>query len=123
MPVGSDRWTAIPLDQGYHVVLDGILFADRHEAMLAGLHRDHRGRSCFYYLDVPLAETLRRHATRPQAAEFGADQMREWYRPRDLLAAVAEQVIPAASTLPETVALILADTGLLEAPGRDTTAG
>jgi guanylate kinase len=27
-------------------------------------------------LDVSIAETLRRHATRPQAAEFGADDMR-----------------------------------------------
>jgi predicted kinase len=118
-----DQVARYSLDQGYHVVLDGILYADRYEAMLTGLQRDHRGRSRFYYLDVPLAETLRRHATRPQAAEFGADQMREWYRPRDLLATVAEQVIPAASTLPETVALILADTGLLAVPGRDTTAG
>lgn len=30
--------------------------------MLAGLKRDHLGVSCFYYLDVCLDETLRRHA-------------------------------------------------------------
>jgi predicted kinase len=108
------------LDQGYHVVLDGILYADRYEEMLAGLRRDHRGRSCFYYLDVPLDETLRRHATRPQAAEFGAAQLRDWYRARDLLASVRERVIPEASTLQETVDRILAETQLLGA-GRDTT--
>ena len=48
------------LDQGYHVVLDGILHAARYEQMLAGLHRDHLGISCFYYLDVSIEETLRR---------------------------------------------------------------
>jgi hypothetical protein len=31
------------LDQGYHVVLDGILYADRYERMLAGLQQDHPG--------------------------------------------------------------------------------
>lgn len=67
------------LDHGYHVVLDGIFYADRSEPMLDGLRRDHLGRSCFYYLDVPWAETVRRHATRPQAAEFGVDDMRGWY--------------------------------------------
>jgi predicted kinase len=110
-----DQVARYSLDHGYHVVLDGILYADRYEPMLAGLQRDHQGRSRFYYLDVPLAETLRRHATRPQAAEFGPEQLREWYRPRDLLATVAEQVIAAGSTLQETVDLIQADTQLLAA--------
>jgi predicted ABC-type ATPase len=93
------------------------------KSTVAAALRDACGRGVAWVSQDLMAETLGRHATRPQAAEFGADQMREWYRPRDLLAVIAEQVIPAASTLPETVALILADTGLLEAPGRDTTAG
>jgi hypothetical protein len=54
-----------------------------------------------------------RHATRPQAAEFGSAEMRGWYRPRDLLTAVRERVIPEASTLPETVNTILAESRLL----------
>jgi predicted kinase len=101
------------LDQGYHAVLDGILYADRYEQMLAGLQRAHLGLSCFYYLDVTMDETLRRHALRPQASEFGPDDMRSWYRPRDLLASVQEHVIPETSTIEQTVALILEDTQLL----------
>ena len=100
------------LDHGYHTVLDGILRADAHEPMLAGLKRDHLGPTWFYYLDVALDETLRRHATRPQASEFGADDMRRWYRPRDLLTAIQERVIPETSTLRQTVSLILADAKL-----------
>jgi hypothetical protein len=53
--------TRYSLESGYHVVLDGIFYADRYEPMLA---RDHRGVSRFYYLDVSTEETLRRHATR-----------------------------------------------------------
>lgn len=109
-----DLVTRYSLDSGYHVILDGILYADHYEPMLAGLARDHSGLSRFYYLDVAFAETLRRHATRPQAAEFGPDDMRDWYRPRDLLGAVRECVIPESSTLPGTVALILAETQLLQ---------
>jgi hypothetical protein len=101
------------LDQDYHVVLDGILNADRYEPMLAALQCDHLGLSSFYYLDVSMNETLRRHAMRPQASEFGPGDMRGWYRPRDLLASVAEHVIPEASTLRQTVEVILAQTQLL----------
>lgn len=101
------------LDNGYHVVLDGIFSADRYETMLAGLARDHLGLSRFYYLDVSLDETFRRHATRPLAAEVTPDQMRDWYRPHDLLVGIGERIIPETSTLAQTTALILADTQLL----------
>jgi len=108
-----DEVTRYSLKHGYHVILDGILLADRYEPMLTSLARDHPGLSRFYYLDVSLAETLRRHATRPQAAEFGADDMRGWYRPRDLLGGIREHIIPETSTLQETTSLILAETKLL----------
>jgi predicted kinase len=108
-----DQVVRYSLDQGYHAVLDGILYADRYEQMLAELQRDHLGLSRFYYLDVTMDETLRRHALRPQASEFGPDDMRSWYRPRDLLASVQEHVIPETTTIGQTVALILKDTQLL----------
>ena len=81
--------------------------------MLAGLGRDHRGRSDFYYLDVSFAETLRRHRSRPQASEFGPADLRSWYRPRDLLASVRECVIPESNTLSQSVDQILLETCLL----------
>ncbi len=110
-----DQVARYSLDQGYHVILDGIFYADRYEPMLTALNRDHLGVSRFYYLDVCLDEALRRHATRPQAAEFGPDDMREWHRPRDLLAGIREHVIPETSTVQDTIGLILAETRLLQA--------
>ena len=109
-----DQVARYSLDHGYHVVIDGILCADRYQQMLACLRRDHAGDSYFYYLDVSLAETLRRHSSRPEAAEFGPDQMRDWFRPMDLLSSVEEQIIPELSTLQQTTARILADAGLLQ---------
>lgn len=112
-----DQVARYSLDHGYHVILDGVFYADRYESMLAALNRDHRGVSRFYYLDVPLEETLRRHATRPQGADFGPDDMRQWHRPRDLLTVIREHVILETSTVRDTVRLILAETQLLQAAG------
>jgi hypothetical protein len=105
------------LDAGFHAVVDGILYADHYGGMLDALHRDHQGLSRFYYLDVPFEETLRRHAERPQATEFGPAQMRGWYRELDLLPSGIEQVIPAGSTLESTVQRIILETGISSATG------
>jgi hypothetical protein len=100
------------LDHGFHVIIDGILRAAAYGAMLEALYRDHPGISCFYYLDVPFEETMRRHATRPQATEFGRAEMSSWYLERDLLPGRIEHVIPAESSLDATVRQAMRDTGL-----------
>jgi GNAT superfamily N-acetyltransferase len=103
------------LDSGFHVVVEGILDARRYGSMLASLQAAHRGPSYFYYLDISLDETIRRHATRSQASEFGADDMRDWYLRLDLLPSVCERVIGEGSTLEQTVNVILTESGLLHA--------
>ncbi|WP_174856066.1 kinase [Streptomyces hyaluromycini] len=107
------------LDAGYHVVVEGILYADHYGAMLTRLRADHRGPTHAYYLDVPFEETLIRHASKPQADEYGEAEMRSWYRERDLLPGGFETVIGAGSTLPGTVGRIMRDTGLAALPALD----
>lgn len=104
------------LDHGFHVIVEGILYADRYGDMLATLRAEHRGLTRCYYFDVPFEETLRRHATKPQAAAYGEAEMRDWYRDRDLLPGGIEHVIPAGSTLENTVRRVMRDTGLSEQP-------
>ncbi|MEU8780461.1 AAA family ATPase [Streptomyces sp. NPDC048637] len=104
------------LDAGYHVVVEGILYADHYGDMLAQLRADHRGPTHGYYLDVPFAETLARNATKPQVGEYGEAEMRDWYRALDLLPGSIETVIGADSALAETVDQILLDTGLAGLP-------
>ncbi|GGV02350.1 hypothetical protein GCM10010211_82100 [Streptomyces albospinus] len=87
------------LDAGYHVVVEGTLYADRYGEMLAQLRADHRGPTHGYCLDVPFEETLARHAAKPQAGECGKREMRDWYRPRDLLSGGVETVVGADSAL------------------------
>ncbi|MFF4685117.1 AAA family ATPase [Streptomyces sp. NPDC001307] len=107
------------LDAGYHVVVEGILYADRYGDMLARLRADHRGPTHGYYLDVPFDETLARHATKPIAGQVSEADLRDWYRQGDLLPGGAETVIGSDSSLPETVERIMHDTGLAALPPRD----
>lgn len=100
------------LDAGLHVVVEGILNARRYGPMLSRLCADHRGLTRRYYLDIPFEETLRRHATRPEVFDFGEPEMRSWYRRLDLLPEADEAIVPAESSLHQTVARILRDTGL-----------
>lgn len=100
------------LDAGFHVVLEGILYAAHYGHMLTRLRADHRGPTHAYYLDVPFGETLARHATKPTADDVDEAQLRDWYRERDLLPDGTETVIGADSTLHETVDQIMNETGL-----------
>lgn len=98
------------LDNGFHVVVEGILYADRYGTMLQALVRAHRGISPCYYLDVPYSETVRRHATKADAEylqHVTPDHLSNWYRDKDLLPEALETVIDAASTLDATVQQIL----------------
>ncbi|WP_405674355.1 kinase [Streptomyces sp. NBC_01511] len=107
------------LDAGYHVVVEGILHADHYGAMLTRLRADHRGPTHGYYLDVPFQETLSRHATKPQAHEYGERELRGWYRQFDLLPGGTETVIGADSALADTVDRIMRDTGLAQLSSRE----
>lgn len=107
------------LDAGYHVVVEGILYADHYGAMLARLLADHQGPTHAYYLHVPFEQTLARHAAKPIASEVSEPQLRDWYRELDLLPGGTETVIGAASTLKETIDRIMLDTGLAGLPAID----
>ncbi|MFJ4868976.1 AAA family ATPase [Streptomyces sp. NPDC088757] len=110
------------LDHGFHVVVEGILYADRYGTMLRNLVRAHRGVSRCYYLDVPYPETVLRHATKHDAEylrQVTADHLRDWYREKDLLPGALETVIDAAGTLDDTVRRILRESGLDRVPPTD----
>ncbi|MEU3888725.1 kinase [Streptomyces sp. NPDC029041] len=107
------------LDAGYHVVVEGILYADRYGEMLTRLRADHRGPTHGYYLHVPFEQTLVRHATKPIANEIGESRLRAWYRELDLLPGGVETVIGAESTLRQTVDRIMLETGLAGLPEND----
>ncbi|RPF25588.1 hypothetical protein EDD96_7112 [Streptomyces sp. Ag109_G2-6] len=110
------------LDHGFHVAVEGILYADRYGTMLQDLVRAHQGVTRCYYLHVPFEETVLRHATKPDAeylAHVNEGHLRDWYREKDLLPNGLETVIDAASTLDDTVQQILSESGLDRIPPID----
>jgi hypothetical protein len=109
-----DLVTRYALDHGYHVIVEGILDAGRYGDMLRVLRDDHRGQTSCFYWDVSFEETLRRHATKAKAKEFGETEMRAWFRPGDLLPFVAETIIRESTSLDEAVTLVLAISGLAD---------
>lgn len=106
-----DLMARYALDHGFHVVVEGILYADRYGDMLTALVADHRGVSRCFYLDVPFEVTVERHATKPEAAEYGVESLRRWWRPRDLLPGGVEEVVGGGVTLEEGVARIMESCG------------
>jgi shikimate kinase len=100
------------LDSRYDVILEGILDAGRYGHMLQELTADHLGTTRHYYFDIPFEQTVRRHAARPMAKEVTPEQMREWYRERDLLPSIEQQIIKESSSLDDTVERILTELGL-----------
>ncbi|MFE4951362.1 AAA family ATPase [Leifsonia sp. NPDC056665] len=66
------------LDRGLVVVVEGIMNAGRYQRTLEHLAAI-AARSHFFAWDLPLDETLRRHATRAKAEAFTADEMSGWY--------------------------------------------
>jgi hypothetical protein len=55
-------------------------------------------------------ETLRRQATKPQAAEYGEAEMSAWYRELDLLPGGIDHVVSAETSLGDTVQLVMGGT-------------
>ena len=94
---------------GYTVILEGILSNKRYGAILHQLLNDFQGEKLIYYFDVSFEETVRRHATKPNAHEFGESEMRQWWKDQDILGVPGERRIGEKLTQTEIVDLIHRD--------------
>lgn len=97
------------LARGRIVVLEGIFKKARYQQMFERLLAAHHGPSLVAYLDVSLAETLRRHALKPIAAEVSDEEVASWYVERDTLGLAGEMVLDERMGVDEAAARILAD--------------
>ncbi|RYU09858.1 AAA family ATPase [Nocardioides iriomotensis] len=107
---------------GNNVIVEGILVAKHYRDMLREILAEHPGPTHVFYLDVPLEETLRRHATRPLGAEISADTFREWYVQSDTLSVPGEVVLDGTADLEVTLKVILNRVGDVT-PNRDQDGG
>lgn len=103
--------TEYALEHGYNVILEGILHFEKYGKMLGALAK-HWPEHYFFYFDIPLAETIKRHATKPNAHEFGETEMTAWYHSKDLTNFAGETIIPERSLFDKTVQQIIKISGL-----------
>lgn len=97
------------LSIGHLTVVEGIIGSERYGDMFAELLNGHYGPSLVYYLDVSLAETLRRHARKSFAADVPDAEVASWYRERDVLGVKGEVVLGEALGEDEMVERVLRD--------------
>jgi hypothetical protein len=104
------------LGNGFHVVLEGILRAERYGAMLAGLREEYADRSSWWFIDIPFSETLQRHSTKPQVHEYGEVEMRSWWHEQDFLPGGFERVITVGESAEAAATRIMTGAGLTSEP-------
>ncbi|WP_218020414.1 adenylyl-sulfate kinase, partial [Nocardia sienata] len=96
------------LARGMVVIVEGIFDVHRYGPMLERLVTSAR-RALLYSFDLTFAETLARHAGRPQAATIPPDQMASWYHGWQPLPFADETRIDATWTLDAVVDRIYRD--------------
>ena len=93
--------------KSYDVIVEGILSKGKYGDMLKKLINDFEGGIHTYYLDIPFEETVRRHATKPKASEFGEKEMREWWKDKDYLGVESETILSSDLSEDELVGVIM----------------
>ncbi len=75
------------------VIMEGIFIADWYRELFEDAIKLYGSDIYAYYFDIPFEETVRRHQTRDKSNEFGADEMREWWKEKDYLDLIKEVAI------------------------------
>ena len=77
--------------------------------MLCQLLNDFQGEKLIYYFDISFEETVRRHAGKPNAHEFGESEMRQWWKDQDVLGVSGERRIGEQLAQAEIIDMICRD--------------
>jgi hypothetical protein len=102
------------LAEGHGVVVEGLLSAERYAPSRLLEAEDFAAESArvvFVFVSVELAAAQARHAARPKAAEFSAEDLARWFGNSRPLGRAGELVVPAGSSLEDTVEALAAAVG------------
>lgn len=99
------RWGA---ENCLFVIVEGILDSEVYRPMFETLASEFDSVHAYYY-DLPFEETLLRHATKPNRADFGEADMRRWWKEKDFIEIIPEKIIGENTSADEAVEMILAD--------------
>lgn len=98
------------MNQGYDVIVEGILSKPKYGDVLNRLMNQKNVTSFVFYIDVSFKETLKKHLIKENSHEFGEKEMRDWYQEKNYLGVKSEIIIEEESSLEETVEYVLSQT-------------
>lgn len=87
-------------------ILEGILDSEVYESLFEVAVKEYGADIFAFYYDLPFEETLQRHATKPNRAEFGEQDMRRWWKEKDYSNVISEKIITRDMSISDTVDMI-----------------
>lgn len=90
-------------------ILEGILPSGDYSRLFETAVKEFGENIFAYYYDLSFEETLKRHGTKPNRADFGESEMRRWWQDRDFLETIPERKLKQDISLESAVELILRD--------------
>lgn len=87
-------------------ILEGILPVEVYMPLFEMAVREYGEDIFAFYYDLPFEETLRRHATKPNRADFGEQDMRRWWNEKDFIDLIPEKIITKDLSISDTIDMI-----------------
>lgn len=88
------------------VILEGILDAEAYDELFIAAKKLYNDNIFAYYYDIPFEETVSRHQTRAKKHSFGAEDMKRWWKEKDFLQNISEEIISEEITLEQAADLV-----------------
>ena len=87
-------------------ILEGILDSEYYTPLFQTALEEYGSNIFAFYYDLPFEETLLRHNTKPNKAEFGEQDMRRWWKEKDYIGIIPEKIITKDMSLEDTDELL-----------------
>ena len=94
---------------GADTILEGILIAEWYRPLFLEAVKLFGENIFAYYYDLPFEETLRRHGSKANRADFGEEDMRRWWKEKDYIGFIPEKTIRENVSLAEAVGRVLSE--------------
>lgn len=87
-------------------ILEGILDSECYRPLFQKAVEEYGTNIFAFYYDLPFEETLLRHATKPNKDQFGEEDMRRWWKEKDIIGIIPERILTRDISFSDTVELI-----------------
>ncbi len=87
-------------------VLEGILPTETYKPLFETAVKEYGAEIYAFYYDLSFEETLSRHNTKPNRADFGETEMRRWWKEKDYIGSIPERTITENMSISDTADMI-----------------